>query len=335
MKKIKILLMLILLCTTLNFAQNSKIDSLVNAGIALHDNGKYLDAIEKYKMALQIDSTSSLINYEISYSYLSAEDYKNAEKYSKKVIEANDKNMLPAYITYGSALDMQGKSNEAIKVYEIAMKQFDNYLLYYNYALSCFNMGNINKAYTSIIEAVKSNPSHASSHLLLSKIVEQSGVKIKTILPLYFSLLIEPNSQRADGAYKTLREYLSQGITQTTDKITDITLPTNNDSTFSSVELMLSLVVASKSLDENKEKSDLQLFAETNETIFKILGELKENNTGFWWDFYVPFLYDLANANLTEVYSYYISQTQRKEARKWLDEHPDELKKLGDWVNGE
>lgn len=74
----------ILFATDWSFAQNSEIEKLIQEGITFHDNGEYDKAIGKYKEALKIDPNSSLVNYEISYSYLSAKDYKNAEKYSKK-----------------------------------------------------------------------------------------------------------------------------------------------------------------------------------------------------------------------------------------------------------
>lgn len=332
MKKLLSLLSIILIICS-SFGQNSEIESLVQEGIAFHDNREYEKAIEKYKMALSIDPNSSLVNYEISFSYLSAKDYKNAEKYSKKVIELNDGNLLGGYITYGSALDLLGKTNKSIKVYEKAMKDFDYYLLYYNHALSCFNIGEINKAYESTLKAINKNSSHPSSHLILSKIMEQQGNRIKAMLPLYFFLLLEPNSQRAEIEYLTLRNYIDHGVTRTSDKNIDVVVPMNEDSDFGAAEMMISLSKASNSLEENEGKSEFQLFAENNESIFKVLGELKQDNTGFWWDFYVPFFYDLANENLTETYSYYISQSQGEEPINWLNEHPIEIERFENWIS--
>ncbi len=323
----------ILLVTCWSFGQNSEIKSLVQEGIKFHDNGEYEKAVEKYKEALSIDPNSSLVNYEISFSYLAEKDYKNAEKYSKKVIDLNDGNLLSGYITYGSALDMQGKTNKSIKVYEKAMKDFDNYLLYYNHAISCFNNGETSKAYESALKAINNNSSHASSHLILSKIMEKQGVRIKAMLPLYFFLLIEPNTQRASIEYHTLRNYIDHGVTKTSDKNIDVVVPMNEDTDFGAAEMMISLSKASNNLEENEGKTELQLFAENNDGIFKILGELKKENTGFWWDFYVPFFYDLANANLTETYSYYISQSQGEEVTTWFDEHSDDFDRFKVWMN--
>ncbi len=315
------------------FAQNSEIDSLVQEGIKLHDNGEYDKAIEKYKEALSKDPNSSLVNYEISFSYLLAKDYVSAEKYSKKVIDLNDGNLLGGYITYGSALDMLGKTNKSIKVYEKAMKDFDNYLLYYNHAISCFNKGENSKAYDSALKAIKSNSSHASSHLILSRIMERQGIRIKAMLPLYFFLLIEPNSQRAAIEYQTLRNYIDHGVIQSSDKNINVSVPMNNDPDFGAAEMMISLSKASNSTEENKGKTDLELFAENNDGIFKILGELKKENSSFWWDFYVPFFSDLANKNLTETYSYYISQSRGEEVSNWFDEHSADFEMFKLWMN--
>ena len=77
----------------------------------------------------------------------------------------------------------------------------------------------------------------------------------------------------------------------------------------------------------------MQLFAENNESIFKILGELKKDNTGFWWDLYVPFFYELANQNLTKSYSYYISLSKGEEVTNWIEENDEEFERFKHWLD--
>jgi tetratricopeptide (TPR) repeat protein len=333
MKLRKLLVLVTISIFTLSgFGQNSEIENLIQQGIKLHDNGNYQEAINLYKKALSINPNSSLANYEIALSYQSEKDYKNAEKFSKKVLEINNDHILPAYIAYANALDMQGESKKAIKAYEKAIKKFDHYLLYFNYGYTCFNRGEIKKAYNAAIKAINNNPSHGSSHLLLSKVMAKKGDRIKAMLPIYFFLLIEPNSARSKIEYQTLRSYIDRGVTRTSEKNIDVIIPMNDDSNFGAVEMMISLAKASNSLKENKDKSDLQLFAKNNETIFNILGELKKDNIGFWWDFYVTLFYDLAKENLTEIYSYYISLSMGEEAVNWVDEHSDDFEKLKHWL---
>lgn len=316
--------------------QDNRIDSLINTGIKYHDQGDYNKAIEYYKEALKINPNSSLANYEISYSYLALEDYTNAEKYSKIVIDNKKGNELAAYVVYGTALDMTGKTKKSIKAYEEALKTYDHYLLHYNRAISCFNIGDFDKAYESVLNAISNNPSHSSSHLLLSQIMEQKGSRIKTILPLYYFLLIEPNSNRSIIAYQTLIEKLDYGVNKTSDKNIDVSIPLNDskDSDFGAAEMMISLSKASNYTEENKDKSEMELFAENNESIFLVLGELKKENKGFWWDFYVPLFYDIAKNKHIKAFCYYISQSSGKpEVSEWFEDNDGELDNFINWIN--
>ncbi|MDV7140415.1 tetratricopeptide repeat protein [Maribacter sp. TH_r10] len=333
MTKTKFLIVISLMfISNFTFGQHQEIEDLVSKGIELHDKGEYKKAIETYQKALRIDPDSGLINYEIAFSYLSDKDYKNAEIYSKKVIDLQNDHLLLGYITYGNALDMQGKTEEAIKSYEKAMKDFDHYLLYYNHAITCLNSGDTDKAYDSALKAIINNSAHASSHLILSKIMEKKGSRIKAMLPLYFFLLIEPNSNRSGIEYESLRKYIDHGVSQTLENNINIVVPMNNDADFGAAEMMISLSKASNSLEDNKGKSDLELFSENNERLFKILGELKKDNSGFWWDLYVPFFYDMTNENLTKPFSYYISLSKGEEVTKWIDENNIEFEKFSNWI---
>lgn len=315
------------------FGQDKKVESLIQEGIEQHDNGEYKKAIEIYQKALKIDPNSSLANYEISLSYFTSKDYKNAEAYSKKVIDLDNDHILAAYITYGNSLDMQGQKKQAIEAYEKAMEDFDNYLLYYNHAIACFNSGDTDKAYESALKAIENNSSHGSSHLVLSKIMEIQGSRIKAMLPLYYFLLLEPNSSRSKIEYQRLKDFMSLGISQKSESEVNAVIPMDDDTDFSAAEMMVSLSNVSNSLEGNKEKSDLELFVENNDRIFKILGELKKENSGFWWEFYVPLFYEMAEMELTRPFSYYISLSQGDEIIRWIEDNEDEFQSFENWIN--
>ncbi len=332
MLKVKITLLLVLMAVTV-FAQVEVVQTLVQEGIELHDKGAYPQAIAKYEKALKIDPESSLAHYEIAFSYMAAQDYKNAEKHCKEVIDFNKEHVVGAYIGYGNALDLQGKTLKAIEAYEEGMKKFDNYLLYYNHAYTCIKYGDTDKGYASLLKAVQNNPWHASSHLLLSQLMQDKGSRVKAILPLYFFLLIEPNTDRGVIEYSRLRTLMDQGVTRSSETNIDVVVPSSQDPDFGAAELMISLLKASNSLEENKDKTDLELFAENTDNLFKTLGELKKENTGFWWDFYVPYYYDLATENLTESYSYYISISRGEEPNQWISDHEEDFQRFTNWVN--
>lgn len=335
MKTIRIFFLIVISLISFScFAQEVEIKKFVNEGIVFHDKGEYKKAISIYEKALELDPKSNLVNYEISYSYFGMKNYKKAKKYSKKVIDSKTGDLLPAYMVYANSLDILGKHRKAIRSYEKAMKKYDNYLLYYNHAMACLNIDKIDKAFDSAIKAIKNNPSHASSHLILSRVMDKKGSRVEAMLPLYFFLLIEPSTSRGELVYKTLIEYLDDGISRTSSNNIGITAQVGGDSSLGAAEMMIKLLRASNLMKENKGKTELELFAENNVKLFKMLGELKKSNTGFFWEFYVPFFYELANKELVKSFSYYISLSKGEEASKWIKENSNEfdifLKLIGD-----
>lgn len=141
-----------LLCTIAIFAvltcqaysQNPELESYVRKGIELHDSRNYQGAIQQYKAALDIDSTYDLANYELILSYFAIEEYEKAIKHSDILIAKHSPYAGKAYTMKGSALDLLGKPREAIQAYKAAIDiDPDDYLLYYNMALTYYNLERI------------------------------------------------------------------------------------------------------------------------------------------------------------------------------------------------
>jgi tetratricopeptide (TPR) repeat protein len=147
----------------------SEIERLVQVGIQYHDKGEYAEAIEVYKKALKIDPKSTLVNYELSLTYMYAGDNENVIKHSDVVIKQKKDHLLPAYITKGSALDNLGKTTQSIKLFKEAIAEFgNNYLLYYNLGINYSKIHDNKNAELAFIEAITSKPNHASSHYVLA-----------------------------------------------------------------------------------------------------------------------------------------------------------------------
>lgn len=318
------------------FGQDNKVNELVSQGTELHDQGKYDDAIAKYKMALSIDKNSTLANYELSYTYMTTEKYSDAIKYSKKVIDQNSDNQHGAYIVLGSSLDMSGKVDKAIEAYEEGLLKFPNSnLLNYNLALTSYNQGDYEKAEKAAINAILAKPKHGSSHVILSAIMQARGERVMSLLPAYYFLMLEPNSNRSLINYNNLLKQLGQGIERINGNDINVNIPFSSspDSLFGAAEMMVSLLAASRFTDENKGKSDMEFFVETNSGLFSVLGELKKENSDFWWDFYVSKFYDLVQSKNLEAFSYYISQSTNLESvNQYIASNPDKIKQLKDWM---
>ncbi|MDF0709117.1 tetratricopeptide repeat protein [Flagellimonas okinawensis] len=328
-------LIAIVLFSTTIFAQ-SEIEAFVQEGIQYHDSGNYEKAIETYQKALKLDPKSTLVNYEIALSYFTKGDYKEAVKYSDVVLKHNEDYLLQAYITKGSSLDMLGKTKESIKLFKKAIKKVDgHYLLHYNLGLNYFKTNDFDAAEENVIKAIELNPNHSSSHLMLAHIHNQKGNSVQTLLATHYFLFLEPNSNRALEAYAMLQKNFGGNVTKDENKANtiNILLSSNNDSQFGAAELMVSMLEASKSLEENEGKTDDEMFVQNTEKFFKILGELKKKkDKEIWWTFYTPFFYDIANSKHLETYCKYISQIGDENSKRWIAENESQLNEFDQWL---
>ena len=328
--------LLISLLGSTAYSQSPELQNLVGQGVKLHDKGDYNGAIEQYKKALLIDDKSPLANYEIGSTYFALKDYQKAIEHCDKVIAANSSYMEQAYVLKGTALDMMGKPNEAISVYKEATKSFPNkYLPYYNLALTSYNIKEYKEAEEALKRSLTANPSHASSHLLMGYTMNAQNSRTKSLLAVYNFLLLEPKGDRARSACKLLDFLLKKNVKKEDEKSVTITFdPGKTSDEFSSAELMLSLMEAGKSTEKNKGKSDQELFSENTNSFFSILGELKKDNKGFWWDYYVDFFYAMTNAKHVETYCYYILQSNGDEKiNDWLKKNDDKVESLSSWYS--
>ena len=314
-----------------------KIDVLLKEGIQYHDQGEFEKAIQSYKKALKLEPNSTLINYEIAMSSFSMGDYESAIKYSDAVLARKSEHMILAYVTKGSSLDVLGKTKESIKLLQKAIKKEGaHYLLCYNLALNYFKMGELDSSETYAIKAIQDKSSHPTSHLLLATLHDKQGNSVKTLLAAHYFLFLEPNTGRSQEAYKMIRNLFTKNVSENEDGSINLIVPSmgNQVDNFSTGELSISMIQASNSLEENKDKTDNELFFENTESIFKILGELDDKSEeSIWWTFYVDFFYTLAESKHLRTYCNYISQSSDPLAIEWLEENRAQLIEFDNWVN--
>lgn len=316
-------------------AQKSEFLEVIEQGIEYHDAGDYSKALKEYKKALKISPDSHLVQYEMGNTYFAMSDYKNAIKYADLVIDNNSDYLDQAYILKGNALDSQGKSKDAIKTYKKGIKAFDdNHLLHFNLALTYYNNDNVKAAEKSLMDAINVNPYHSSSNLLLGFIQIDKGERIPSVLCMYKFLMIEASSSRSKTAYAILMEQMKMGVEQTDDNSISISINSESESEFQAAELMLSLLEASRTVEENEDKTDAEMFFENTDSFFAMLGEIRDKNDGFWWTNFVDFFYDMHNNEHVETFSYFISMsTENEEVFEWLDSNEEKIDAFSEWYD--
>ena len=315
----------IILFTTLTTYAQSSSEQLIKQGVALHDKGRYKDAVASYEEALKVNPTSMSAVYEMSLSYLQLKDYDKAIKNSTKVITANFRPLLmDAYIVKGTALANQGKISEALKLLNEALdKCGDEYLLHFNLGLCYFNDKNNRMAAQHLRKAIEIDATRASAFLLYAYALNDMGRWVQSFYSFHFFLLLEPNTERSKDAFGEMFDIINTNL--------------DNDQAKLSLEegvdrKQVYEAIRRKKTGSTDPVSQYKFFVEASKIIFFNLGQMQDNTqSGLLWFFFVPTYDEMLGSGHFETYCRYVSVAYFPESLKWWDNHKAEVDNFIEW----
>jgi len=311
-------------------AQDSQVDKLLKQGNALFDHELYEDAINKYKQVIAFDKDNEQAHYELAYTYLSIRNWDDALYYCRLTLDFEGDYWLDAILIYGNVLNNKGNSKQAIREYKKALKQYPKEaLLHYNLAMSYEKAGDYESAENAVVKSLKIDKAHLPSHRLLSALMKKKGEGLKSMLPLYYCLLIEPDDVKKQEIISELQ--VQWYVAQVQRKKANV--PISKHSSLSG------LTVAESKLNDISRVASLtypeEPFTLVNQTI-ELLTMLEEVQTGeldFFDIQYVDFFTMLHRAGHTESFSYFIcSASYNPEVLLWIGDHQSTFSAFINWM---
>jgi tetratricopeptide (TPR) repeat protein len=346
MKKTILMLMFPFMCN-ISFGQNKAgAEKLVDEGIAYHDKGDYDGAISKYDKALELDKDNLLALTEKAITLISLQKYDEAISHCQKAIitHPGDKGLKIVYLAYGNASDGLKKTDKSIEIYDEGIKQFpDFYQLYFNKGVSLSSVKKHDEAILCFQKAIMLNPKHASSHNAIARISNINDKRIPSLLAYCRFLVIEPQSNRAKENLMAVQKIMGGNVEKTGEKSVLISInadmlgdTTENgkpkENIFTSTELILALTAATDFEKKNKKKTAVAQFIRKFEAVCSSLTVVKQDNTGFFWDYYAPYFIEMKEKNLLETFAYIVfSSSDDAYIAKWLKAHESETDSFFEW----
>lgn len=344
----KAFLLLALLSTWLLNAQNKEAaDKLVEEGVAYHDKGDYAGAVIKYNKALELDVDNYMALSEKALTLIRMEQYNESIELCKKAIEKypDEKTLKTVYVTYGNACDALNNTDRSIEVYNEGIKKFpDYYHLYYNKGITLSSIKKYEEAVFCFQRSAALNPKHASSHNAIARIeLFKNKKKMPALLAYCRFYVLEPQSERAKENLESLQGIM-KGNAEKTGK-NSITINISSDmlgdtlkngkpkeNSFTTTELILAMDAALDYDKKNIKKNGAEQFIRKFETVCASLAETKKDNTGFYWNYYVPYFTEMHDKKLVETLGYLVfASSDDKEIQKWLKTHKSEIDKFYEW----
>lgn len=340
------------------------VEELLKEGIEQHDAREFKQAIKTYNEALNIDSNSMFATYELALSYLALRDYKNAAKFSTRVINSGEEKLLiGAYGVKSESLAETGKVDEAIDLLEYAIKELgSNYYLHFNLALNYFNKGDLDKTVQHVDSALNLDKTQSGGYLLSAYALNDKKVWVQSILSFQMFLLMEPNSHRSKNAFEEMLQLMQ--VKETTEKPVERSFiqkqlerhSNKNDSTSSTkktpplnivqgvnrkvIYKAIENTIDSLKTSVNTDSIEIDTtntilynsFKEVTRTIFSTLSEDNDSTKkGFIWSFHVPIITKIIDSPYFDTYCRYVSVGYFPESMEWWENNQETAAKFVRW----
>ncbi|MCA8830893.1 tetratricopeptide repeat protein [Hymenobacter pini] len=337
---------LLLLATLSAQAQTTSSQELVQQGVALHDQGKYDEAVLRYKEALKQDPANTTARYELALTCNVLGRNEEAVELCKQLLKQNYTPSAGFYSTYGNALDGLQQPKEAAKIYQEGLKRYPNDGgLHFNLGVTqATALGQPAEAIGSMQQSVRYRPGHASSLNALSLLLQQEGNRVPALLVRLRLLQVEPIGLRAEAALARFDALLGQGVEKTgakavTTNISPETLKNagkkGRPDNFGQADMLLSMSGAMDFSEENKDKTPTEQLIRKLDALISVLDELHpEKQEGFTWQYVVPYFVELKKQGYLPALAYAVQESRAArtpEVHTWLANHTATVEEFRTW----
>jgi tetratricopeptide (TPR) repeat protein len=310
-------------------------DLAIAAGIDLHDQEKYDDAIARYQEVLKQNPENVTALFELAFSFSAKKEYQKTLDTAGKGAEYRSDLLPMFYDVIAAALDAMGEPQRAIAAYKRGIELTpDAELLYFNMAVTYQeSLKDSDQARLALEKAVSLEPEHAEAHRLLGQLFQMGGYKTQAVLTLArFLILNDPDARGALQGYGLWRAVLRGNVDPALAGVP--VMPKNDEGDFRAVDTLIdsSHAAAMKELDNGKPEIET-LVGQLDALLTRLVArDPAADRATFVGRHYVPYFVELKQKNFVEPFTYWVSQRAPVPGvREWLDGHRDRVIEFLSW----
>lgn len=313
-------------------------------GVRLHDAGQYEAAIAVYRDLLKDYPRNPKILYELSYSSLSGGKPQDAIDYAARCLKQHSPYDSDCHQIMGNAYDAKGELTKGEKAFREGLKDVPHVArLHFNLGVNLMHQKNTADGIAEFQAGLQEDPAHPGSWRALGLASQMAGQRARLFVALARFLTLEPDSQRSPAAASQLWDLLFEGVKSTPadegGKPGDVSItsppPKEGDEPATAQGLAMSLVAASRYLDEWRDQSDAQFFAHAFEQVLAILTELDESaktKDPFWSVVALPYCRNAREAGHLEAMAYSVRRSLKDpDTLRWLADHAEAVDHFRAW----
>ena len=315
------------------------VTKLVNEGTALHDSGRYDEAIAKFKAALEEDPSSILASYELALTYQGKGDTAQCVAILEPLARTKNKFQAALHAVLGNCYDIGGDPQRAIATYRKGLKidGKDTQLLY-NLAVTLAARGDYDEARKLLKQELALVPTHRSGHYLLGQIFEAQNFRIPAALSFLRFLSLEPVSDRAKDAAARAIALLGAGIEVKDKGNVNITIDSNprkEEGDYSGVEMMMAFAGTVQLLPENENKSEFEKKLAHVSKALAMIVEAQGPKRDYTSQHVIPFFRTLYDKELLDAFAAAaISSLWFEGSAEWSLANPEAIHKYAQFIGG-
>jgi Tfp pilus assembly protein PilF len=323
-------------------------EETLRAGVELHDQEKFDEAIARYQAVLAENPSNVTALFELAYSYLAKKDYARVLETARQGAEYKSELLPMFYDVMASALDSQGEPQQAIEMYRrgIALAP-DASQLYYNMAVTYReSLNQQDEARGALEQAATLEPMHPGVQLLLGQVFQSSGYTAPAFLALSKYLVLDPRGAQSLNGYGLWRALLKGNGTPSSDMPSGdraMRPPTPapasskaDEGDFSAFESQLGPTRAAFMLRMEDGTPEIQALVVQVDTL---IGTLPARASGpaaqsFVNVHYVPFFRALQQRRYVEPFVYWVSQRAPVPGvTEWLQANQARVREFVEWAS--